>query len=430
MDRNEDSAITAPKWIKLDHAANIYPATFSRRRAAMFRLSVTLTEDVDPVVLQDALEATMPRFPSFGCRLRAGMFWNYLEHIQTVPIIQEDAQNPMISIGANQDRNYLFRVRYFRRQIAVEFFHALTDGTGGLTFLLTLVSAYLWKKYGIPQETGLYVLNLTETPRPEESEDSFPRYRGKIGSIKAESRAYHVHGTIIASHLIHVITGILPLDAVERAARKYNCSITVFLAAVMLLALEEQQETESRRKRVIRVSVPIDLRRRFPSNTLRNFSSWINVGINAQYGHYTLEEIIRILQAQMQIGLNIKELCANFTGTMSAASYPLFRPLPLFLKHWILNIGDALAGDASCSQNLSNLGQIEVPNAMRPYLRDIRFLLGRSRGKAGAGSCLSYDGKIYLTFTRKIHEATFERLFFSALVEMGIPVEIESNRIR
>ena len=38
-------------WIKLDNAALIYPATLNRKLAAMFRLSITLTENIDTVVL-------------------------------------------------------------------------------------------------------------------------------------------------------------------------------------------------------------------------------------------------------------------------------------------------------------------------------------------------------------------------------------------
>ena len=35
-------------WLKLDNAAKIYPPNTTRRWQSMFRLSVTLTEDVDP----------------------------------------------------------------------------------------------------------------------------------------------------------------------------------------------------------------------------------------------------------------------------------------------------------------------------------------------------------------------------------------------
>ena len=419
-----------PEWIKLDHSANIYPATMNRRLAAMFRLSVTLEDPVDPALLQSALDTTMPRFPSFGYRLRKGLFWDYLEKINENPLVQEDAINPMISILSDRKQRFLFRIRYHHRQIALEAFHALTDGTGALTFLMTLIAVYLQKKHGIALETGRYVLDIHASPEREELEDSFPRYHGEYGQLKKETRAYHPRGTLIASNLLHVITGVMSVNDVRREAEKHGCTVTVFLISLMISVLQEQQEMELRKKRPIRIAVPINLRTRFPSKTLRNFSYWMNPGINAQYGHYALDEIIRFVQAQVQIGLDPKELCARFTGTLSASGHPLFRFMPLFLKHWILNMGDALMGDAPCSQSLSNLGSIDAPASMKPYLKDIRFLLGRSRGKAGSGSCVSYNGKLALTFTRKIHESAFERLLFSSLVEMGIPVEIESNRLR
>ncbi len=419
-----------PEWIKLDHSANVYPATMNRRLSAMFRLSVTLEEPIDAPMLQSALDETMPRFPSFGYRLRKGLFWDYFERIHENPTIQADAINPMISILSDRKQRFLFRIRYHHCQIALEAFHALTDGTGALTFLMTLVAVYLHKKHGMALETGRYVLDIHATPEQEELEDSFPRYRGEYGQLTKETRAYHPRGTLIASHLLHVITGIMSVDDLRKEAEKHGCTITVFLIAMMISALQKQQEMERRKKRPIRVAVPINLRTRFPSKTLRNFSYWMNPGINVQYGHYELDEIIRLVRAQTEIGLDRNGLRAKFTGTLSAAGHPLFRCMPLFLKHWILNIGDALMGDAPCSQSLSNLGSVDVPASMKPYLNDIRFLLGRSRRKAGSGSCVSFNGKLALTFTRKIHEPAFERLLFSSLVEMGIPVEIESNRLR
>ena len=41
---------------------------------------------------------------------------------------------------------------------------------------------------------------------------------------------------------------------------------------------------------------------------------------------------------------------------------------------------------------------------------------------------VGYNGNIYLTITRKIQEAEFERILFTTLVNMGVPVLIESNR--
>lgn len=124
-----------PNWIKLDNAATIYPSTMSRKYAAMFRVSVTLKDKVDKDILQCALNNIIDRFPIFKFKLKKGLFWCYLKKIEETPIIEQDYNNPMLRIKFKNHRNYLFRVRYHENRIAIEFFHALTDGTGAIIFL-------------------------------------------------------------------------------------------------------------------------------------------------------------------------------------------------------------------------------------------------------------------------------------------------------
>lgn len=47
----------------LDSSALVHLAARNRRFTNTFRLSATLTEDVSPVILQEALERIAPRFP-------------------------------------------------------------------------------------------------------------------------------------------------------------------------------------------------------------------------------------------------------------------------------------------------------------------------------------------------------------------------------
>ena len=67
------------KWYKLDLSANVYPTLQRKDFSSVFRLSVTLTEPVDPVLLEQAFHLTIPRFPTFASAIRAGLFWRYLE---------------------------------------------------------------------------------------------------------------------------------------------------------------------------------------------------------------------------------------------------------------------------------------------------------------------------------------------------------------
>ena len=64
-----------PRWYALDNAAKIYPAVMNPDWGAVFRLSCTIDEEVDPVALDAALVRAMKRFPMFAVSLRRGLFW-------------------------------------------------------------------------------------------------------------------------------------------------------------------------------------------------------------------------------------------------------------------------------------------------------------------------------------------------------------------
>ena len=49
-------------WMALDNAAKIFPASRRRNWSNVFRISATLTEDVDVPCLQEALDRTVKRF--------------------------------------------------------------------------------------------------------------------------------------------------------------------------------------------------------------------------------------------------------------------------------------------------------------------------------------------------------------------------------
>jgi len=160
--------MTAKPWIKLDNAAKIYPAAKRRNWTALFRMSARLTEPVDPVTLRAALELCAKRFPTFTLRLRRGLFWYYLEHIDGVPEIQRDVANPCVRMDLRENRGFMFRVRYYENTIGVEIYHVLTDGTGGLCFLKTLVAEYVnsLDSYELEESLSWMIKDLGAAIRP------------------------------------------------------------------------------------------------------------------------------------------------------------------------------------------------------------------------------------------------------------------------
>ena len=67
------------KWRKLDNAAIAFPLVTGRNDSRVFRFYCQLKEEVDPDILQSALDQTMVKYPLFQADLRKGLFWFYLE---------------------------------------------------------------------------------------------------------------------------------------------------------------------------------------------------------------------------------------------------------------------------------------------------------------------------------------------------------------
>lgn len=207
------------RWMRLDNAAKIYPAAKRRNWNNFFRISATLAEPVDRAVLAAALDVTVRRFPSIAVRLRRGVFWYYLEEIPHTPPIQDEKSCPLAHAPFRQVRQCAFRVLVYKDRFAVEFFHALTDGTGALVFVKSLLAEYLSEKYGIsvPAEKG--VLGRLEEPSPEELEDSFARYAGDVTASRAEATAWHLTGTPETDGYKDLVTLMVPADKLRSCAR-------------------------------------------------------------------------------------------------------------------------------------------------------------------------------------------------------------------
>ncbi len=416
-------------WLYLDNAALIYPAAKNKNWTALFRLSAELSEPVVPSTLQEALNHVMQRFPAFTTRLRRGMFWFYLENAMRTPLVQKDVANPCVRMDLRRDGGLMFRVRYYGNRIAVEIFHVLTDGTGGLCFLKTLVAEYLRLRYGADIPYDDQILNCSEAPKAEELEDSFVRYARSACLSRGENSAYRLHGTP-TPHFMHIITGILSVSSVKETAAKYNASVNEFLSAVLLCSIADIQSREhSRRKRrmPVKVNVPINLRRFYPSKTLRNFASYVNVGLEPVYGEYSFEEAIKIVHNFMGLELTEKRLNARISTNVRSTHNPFVRFLPLPLKQLAMKTAYHFVGDRYSSSSLSNLGKTDLPEAMAQYVTRLDFMLGPLQSNPVTCACLSYKGSMIVNFTRTIQESEVERAFFTRLVKMGVHVKIESN---
>lgn len=143
-ERLGDFYLSAPDyWYTLDDAAKIYPMSMTDGWMSVFRLSAYLDAPVEPSLLQLALDLTMPRFPFFATKIKRGVFWHYIDGIKRRFTVQPETELPCAPMNVAAGDSQSFRVLYYGRRVSVEFFHILTDGTGGLAFLTALLLAFM-----------------------------------------------------------------------------------------------------------------------------------------------------------------------------------------------------------------------------------------------------------------------------------------------
>lgn len=420
-----------PNWMRLDNAAKIYPAALKRSWSAMFRLSASLSEDIDPDTLQKSLDNTLKRFPSLSVRLRRGFFWYYFEQIRKAPKIMKDSSYPCVRMSRSELRKCTFRVLYYKNRIAVEFFHAITDGAGGLVFLKTLTAEYLSLRYGVSIPNTQGVLNLNDPPADSEIEDSFFRHEGEIRHSRREEKSFKLRGTREPDGFLHITTGIISLSDIMPMAKKYSVSLTVFLVSAMIAAIIGIQNEEIPRKRSqrpVKVQVPVNLRQFFESETLRNFALYINPGVDPRLGEFSFEEIIKAVHHKMGSELNAKTMKAKLTANVRSEKNIAVKVMPLFLKNLALKTAYSMLGEKTSSVTISNLGPVRLPDEMSGYVKRMDFILGAlSRNPCSCG-VVSYGDKLYINIVRTIREPLLERSFFTYLRKLGLPIKIESNQ--
>lgn len=430
MMKRHDKKKDRNTWYRLDLSGLVYPTLQRRTFSNVYRVSITLTEEIRPDVLQQALDMTLPRFPAYKVAMRTGLFWRYLEpNHRPGPFVHPDIVNPCMPMHLRGNNRYLLRVYYYNKRISVEMFHSLADGFGGLCLLKTMTAQYL-RLLGHEISNTNGVLDINEEPDPEELEDAYLRYASAtVTPGRTSGRAYSVRGTYEPFYTLNIISGIMDSTQVYKVAKSYGASVTEYLNAVLLWALLQKQADDKPHKlRPVKIAMPVNLRQFFPSKTLRNFINMVYPAIDPRMGDYTFEDIVKQVHHFMRYYINEKFMNADMTTNTTTYRNPLIRVVPLFIKELVVREFYRNVQDGQSSAGLTNLGIIPVPEEMAPFVTRIEGILGQPFSNRTNCAIMSYNNQLIVNFSSSIEEADVERYFFTKLVQDGVHVKIESNR--
>ena len=408
-------------WTGLDNAAKIFPPSQSAGDTKVFRVSCELRESVDPDALSRALSYSAADFPVFRHTIRRGAFWYYLEECDRLPAVHEEEKTPCSRMRFGQ-RTPLFDVSYYKNRIHLEVYHALTDGTGAMQFLRAMTAYYL--KIVHPQSLADAPVETRHAAPDEQADDSFRRYYDDTQkkSAEKEQKAYQLHGLRRDEWALGVIEGDMSAQEVLHAAHAHGTTVTVYIAALFILAVGKTMIVRHKRRPVV-VTVPVNLRSLFDSATTRNFFSVVNVGYTfPRQGETTLEQIIESIRGQFDV---TRERMYNRLNNLSALeNNPLLRIVPLRIKDWVMRAFYERS-ERAFTVSLSNLGRVEMPDAYAPYISAFTFLI--STKKLEIGMC-TFGDTMRISLTSSFQHTAVERHFFRLLAQHGVHVCVTGNR--
>ena len=426
-DKSLSSTRRKIRWDKLDNTANIFPAIAGENMTNVYRISVTLTEKIDPGKLQEALDIVLPKFDGFNVRLRKGVFWLYFEENgKPAPKVMEETNFPCRFIQANHNRSYLFRVTYYNCRINLEVFHVLTDGMGGINFLRELAYQYLRLVHPeLKGETGDSLSQDTSLNR----EDSFVKnYKKSKPSGFNKEKAYLIKKEKLANGEFGLIHGLMPVSQLKEVAHKYGVSINEYLVGLFAWSTYVECLHKMPSKNPIRIAVPVNLRPYFDSVTTKNFFVMVSAEFRVEKEEYTFEEVLELIKYSLHAQINKEHLEDLFSYSVSNQMNVGLRIVPLPLKLFAMRLvytRNALANTTT----VTNIGNIQVEEAYRPYIKMFHAFIAMSKGQNLKGTICSYGDTLVFTFSSIFSDNSLQRTFFKKIAQDGVDIQIETNGV-
>jgi len=369
--------------------------------------------------------------------------------MQKLPLVKKEDDYPCTKLPQPSDNGYLFKVSCWKKRINVEFFHALTDGTGAQNFLQELVFHYIailhpeieqfaegylgndtslnredsfFKNYKTPPHKDSVSLNN----KPKSVQLTSEQMEEKKTLKKPYTEIYHCVGEEISYPRFSVIHGFFSLTKLKELAKKEEATINQYLTAIYIWCLYSDQLAQGYSTKEIVIAIPVNLRPWFHSITTKNFFVMAFATFLPTKEEHTFKDILLAVQQSLANEIAKERFESTLSFNVSNEKSILKALVPLRLK----NIGIRFIYKHTAqntTSTASNFGSLKIPEKFRPYITSFCGILPVSYKQPIRVVFSSYQDIFCVTFSSVLESTLIQQKFFSFMSIHNIAVTIETN---
>lgn len=398
----------ASKCALTDSSARFYPIMATRRYQSLFCFTVKMEEDIDAARLERAVNEALDSCPMYRVRLKKRFSWHSFDD-NTLPFRLSSDEGLLSPIDFEKNNGYLFRIRISGKTLVLDIFHALTDGTGALKLLKAILAAYAHPAIVDREEAELFEDVFSDVGKP------IPLSELALGEMAGEA-PYRISGTFLKdglkSHGAAMPTG----DIMDRAKRA-GVSFTAYVLGHIARSVDNMSDG----KRPIVLMVPVNLRKVFKRDAMRNFTLFARVVIRPE-SCKTLDDYIREAKDQLEKKTSRKALEKQCSSTVKGMNIGIMKLVPLWLKAFFMKIGRAFMKSRQ-TMIFSNLGVVDLDGL---GVEEISLNLNVSKNNVQNISAITLKGVTRLTCTSAIEELTFPNGVYNGLIDEGVHLRFDT----
>lgn len=377
-----------------------YILTSLGKSAHIVKVELSFSENIDITTLKQALRTVSKSYPLFASQLVMTSEGKLSLEPTDAPLPVYEDLRPR-GLGTDENNGYMYRVSIEKDILSIIMLHALTDARGAAMFAKALAYEYCRDKYGLEQipefENSVLVFNDNEVNKvPYEV-----LMEQKIEQMPLENEPAASKGpAFVLTSEDAISDGIYSVkynnEQLVKKSKELGFSVFSFIQSMVVRAIEDNYDAKDE---PIVSNVTVDLRSRLQVLSQSNFSaSPIKFSFGTKEKELDIVNCAKLKKEELD-SMDIVKLGKQevlLSHQMDAMFEHIDFQNELMVQKMMLLFNQA--SEVSCSFIYSNFGVFDLPDAIKQYVNDVKWISLKDGGKGAAilAYCYQNSGVIQL----------------------------------